>query len=88
LCILITSDGSDAAAAHLEFACGRWGYHRGESGMFTSAECLAHAEAKLAQADRDDRYQRRLLTAAEALSDKAIEEFRIAGEKLRRLYET
>jgi hypothetical protein len=35
--------------------------------MFTSAEYLAHAEAKLAQADRDDRYRRHLLTAAEAL---------------------
>jgi hypothetical protein len=34
--------------------------------MLTSAECRAHAEEKLAQAERDDRHRRRLVTAAEA----------------------
>jgi ABC-type Zn uptake system ZnuABC Zn-binding protein ZnuA len=34
--------------------------------MFTSAECRAHAEEKLAQAERDGRHRRRLITAAEA----------------------
>ena len=34
--------------------------------MFTSAECRAQAEAKLAQAEHDDRHRRRLITAAEA----------------------
>jgi hypothetical protein len=34
--------------------------------MLTSAECRAQAEAKLAQAERDSRHRRRLLTAAEA----------------------
>jgi hypothetical protein len=33
--------------------------------MFTSAECRAHAEEKLAQAERDPRKRRRLVTAAE-----------------------
>jgi hypothetical protein len=33
--------------------------------MFTSAECRAHAEEKLAQAERNPRNSRRLLTAAE-----------------------
>jgi hypothetical protein len=34
--------------------------------MFTSAECQLHAEQKLAQAERDQRHRRRLVTAAEA----------------------
>ena len=34
--------------------------------MFTSAECRAHAEQKLAQAEHDRRHRRRLITAAEA----------------------
>ena len=34
--------------------------------MFTSSECRAHAEQKLAEADRDDRHRKRLITAAEA----------------------
>jgi hypothetical protein len=33
--------------------------------MFTSAECRALAEQKLAQAERDDRHRRRLIAAAE-----------------------
>jgi hypothetical protein len=33
--------------------------------MFTSAECLAHAEEKLAQAEREPRHRRRLQTAAQ-----------------------
>jgi hypothetical protein len=33
--------------------------------MFTSAECRANAEAKLAQAERDTRHRRRLINAAE-----------------------
>ena len=36
------------------------------SAMFTSAECLAQAEQKLAQAESDDRHRKRLITAAEA----------------------
>jgi hypothetical protein len=34
--------------------------------MLTSAECRAQAEEKLAQAQRDDRHRKRLITAAEA----------------------
>jgi hypothetical protein len=34
--------------------------------MFSSAECRAHAEEKLAQAERDDEHRKRLITAAEA----------------------
>jgi hypothetical protein len=34
--------------------------------MFTSAECRAHAEQKLAQAEHDQQHRRRLITAAEA----------------------
>jgi hypothetical protein len=34
--------------------------------MFTSAECRAHAEEKLAAAEDNPRHRRRLLTAAEA----------------------
>jgi hypothetical protein len=34
--------------------------------MFTSAECRAHAEQKLAEADRDGRHRKRLIAAAEA----------------------
>jgi hypothetical protein len=34
--------------------------------MFTSAECRAMAEQKLAQAEGDDQHRRRLLTAADA----------------------
>ena len=34
--------------------------------MFTSAECRAHAEQKLAQAEHDRRHRRGLITAAEA----------------------
>jgi hypothetical protein len=34
--------------------------------MFTSAECRAHAEQKLAQAEHDQEHRRRLITAAEA----------------------
>jgi hypothetical protein len=34
--------------------------------MFTIAECRAHAEEKLAQADHDPRHRRRLIAAAEA----------------------
>ena len=33
--------------------------------MFTSAECQARAEEKLAQAERDDRHRRRLISAAQ-----------------------
>ena len=33
--------------------------------MFTSHECLAHAEQKLAQAGHDGRNRKRLVTAAE-----------------------
>ena len=33
--------------------------------MFTSAECHAMAEQKLAQAERDDHHRQRLITAAE-----------------------
>lgn len=33
--------------------------------MFTSAECRAHAEEKLAQAEREPQNRRRLKTAAE-----------------------
>jgi hypothetical protein len=34
--------------------------------MFSSAECRARAEEKLAQAERDDEHRKRLITAAEA----------------------
>jgi hypothetical protein len=34
--------------------------------MFTSAECRAHAEQKLKQAEHDQQHRRRLITAAEA----------------------
>ena len=34
--------------------------------MFTSAECRAHAEQKLEQAEHDQQHRRRLITAAEA----------------------
>jgi hypothetical protein len=34
--------------------------------MLSSAECRAHAEEKLAQAERDDAHCKRLITAAEA----------------------
>jgi len=34
--------------------------------MLTSAECRAHAEKKLAQAEHDDQHRNRLITAAEA----------------------
>jgi len=34
--------------------------------MLTSAECRVQAEQKLAQAERDDRNRKRLITAAEA----------------------
>ena len=34
--------------------------------MYTSAECRAQAEQKLAQARSDDRNRKRLITAAEA----------------------
>jgi hypothetical protein len=34
--------------------------------MYTSAECRAQAEEKLAQAERDDQHRNRLITAAEA----------------------
>jgi hypothetical protein len=34
--------------------------------MFTSAECRAHAEEKMAQAERDGSHRKRLITAAEA----------------------
>jgi hypothetical protein len=34
--------------------------------MFTSDECRAQAEDKLAQAERDHRHRNRLITAAEA----------------------
>jgi hypothetical protein len=34
--------------------------------MFTPAQCRAIAEKKLAQAEKDDRHRRRLITAAEA----------------------
>jgi hypothetical protein len=33
--------------------------------MFTSADCRAMAEQKLAQAERDDHHRQRLITAAE-----------------------
>jgi hypothetical protein len=33
--------------------------------MLTSAECRANAEAKLAEAEQDERHRRRLITAAE-----------------------
>jgi hypothetical protein len=44
--------------------------------MFTSAECRAHAEEKLAAAESNQRHRRRLLTAAQAwlhLADKMRE---------------
>jgi hypothetical protein len=34
--------------------------------MLTSAECRVQAEQKLAQAERDGRHRKRLITAAEA----------------------
>ena len=34
--------------------------------MLTSAECRAQADQKLAQAERDERHRKRLITAAEA----------------------
>jgi hypothetical protein len=34
--------------------------------MFTSTECRAYAEQKLAQAEHDQQHRRRLITAAEA----------------------
>jgi hypothetical protein len=34
--------------------------------MYTSAECRAYAEEKLAQAARDDQHRNRLIVAAEA----------------------
>ena len=34
--------------------------------VYTSAECRAQAEQKLAQAEHDDRHRNRLITAAEA----------------------
>jgi hypothetical protein len=34
--------------------------------MLTSAECRVQAEQKLAQAERDERHRKRLITAAEA----------------------
>jgi hypothetical protein len=34
--------------------------------MFTSAECRAHAEAKLAQAEHDYQHRNRLVAAAES----------------------
>ena len=34
--------------------------------MLSAAECQAHAEEKLAQADRDDLHRKRLIIAAEA----------------------
>jgi hypothetical protein len=34
--------------------------------MLTSAECRVQAEQKLAQAERDERHRRRLITAARA----------------------
>ena len=34
--------------------------------MYTSAECRAQVEQKLAQAERDERHRKRLITAAEA----------------------
>jgi hypothetical protein len=34
--------------------------------MFTSTECRVHAQQKLAQTDRDDRYRTGSLAAAEA----------------------
>ena len=34
--------------------------------MYTSAECRAHAEEKLALASRDNRNRKRLIVAAEA----------------------
>ena len=37
-----------------------------EEPMLSSAECRAYAEEKLAQAERDDRHRKRLITAAEA----------------------
>src|SRR5258707_12132796 len=40
--------------------------------MLTSAECRAQAEQKLAQAERDDRNRKRLITAAEAWLGKAV----------------
>jgi len=43
-----------------------WDCDRGASSMFTSAECRAHAEQKLAQAEHDQQHRRRLITAAEA----------------------
>jgi hypothetical protein len=40
-------------------------YHWGNA-MLTAAECRAQAEEKLAQAERDERHRKRLITAAEA----------------------
>jgi hypothetical protein len=42
-----------------------WGSEWGRK-MFTSAECQAHAEEKMAQAERDGPHPKRLITAAKA----------------------
>ena len=34
--------------------------------MYTSAQCRAYAEAKLTQAEHDDKHRKRLIAAAEA----------------------
>jgi hypothetical protein len=54
--------------------------------MFTSAECQAHAEEKLAQAERDGPHRRRLTTAAEAWLFLAnqLRPFEAIAEKRRR----
>jgi hypothetical protein len=44
----------------------RLGAQPGRTGMLSAAECRAHAEEKLAQADRDDLHRKRLIIAAEA----------------------
>jgi hypothetical protein len=61
-----------------------WDYDR-EEVMFTSAECRAHAEQKLEQAEHDQQHRRRLITAAEAWLNLASllrrTEARLSGPK-------
>jgi hypothetical protein len=51
--------------------------------MFTSAECQAIAEQKLAEAERDPHHKKRLRTAAEAWFILANQLIRAEGPKRR-----
>jgi hypothetical protein len=51
--------------------------------MFTSAECRARAEQKLAEAERDPRHKARLRTAAKAWLILANQLIRPEGGELR-----